>query len=89
MSKIDASEKKTNRVLKRKRKLIKAQNISITDDLGSDRNIFQSKQEASVRGKRSTDKNNDWKVLGKPYKQFVFVSVRSLCIILSFVLFFC
>ena len=77
LSQIDGSEKKTNQELKRKRKLIKAQSLLITDDLGNEKNIFQSKQETSVKENRLTDKNNNWEVLGKPYKQFVFVSVRS------------
>ena len=44
----------------------------------SDKSTFKTKKENIMDYNRKNDKNNDWKLLGKPYSQFVFVSVSKL-----------
>ena len=51
--------------------------ISIRNGLKDNKNTFQTKILDSINDdKRISDKNNNWKVLGKAYNQFVFISVR-------------
>ena len=59
--------------------MIKAQKISIQNTIQSPKNIIQSKQETIVDKNLLTDKNNNWKLLGKPYNHLVFVSAENVC----------
>ena len=65
--------------------MIKTKKISIANVSRSVKSTFKTKTENYIDKKRIIDKNNNWKVLGKPYNQFVFVSVsiKNYCLFLN------
>ena len=74
-----ANEKEIHKESERKRKLVKEQQLLIKNALRSEKTIIQSKQGTIIDEKPPTDKNNNWKLVGKPYNQYVFVSVENVC----------
>ena len=59
------------------RRMVKTRNMPAADELRSDKTAFQTKKESIQIDKHTSVKNNNWNVLGKPYCQLVFVSVRK------------
>ena len=55
------------------------QKLSIKNALRSEKSIIENKQETIIDKNLPTDKNNNWKLVGKPYNQYVFVSVENVC----------
>ena len=55
------------------------QKLSIKNALRSEKSIIENKQETILDKKLPTDKNNNWKLVGNPYNQYVFVSVENVC----------
>ena len=56
--------------------MLKTRKVIVKNDLKSDKTTFQNKKNNIIDvDKRINDSNNNWKVLGKPYNSFVFVSV--------------
>ena len=58
--------------------------MPVTNELKSDKPTFKTNTENLNDNNRTRDKNNNWEVLGKPYNQFVFVSVRKFLITFIF-----
>ena len=59
------------------RRIVNTQKKSSAIVSKSDKSTFETKNKNILEFNRTNDKNNNWKVLGSQYNQFVFVSVSK------------
>ena len=59
------------------RRIVNTQKKSNAIVSKSDKSTFETKNKNTLEFNRTNDKNNNWRVLGSQYNQFVFVSVRK------------